>query len=59
MRPPRVGDLPQNVWAVLPGGMVLEAQLDNRERATYHGYPLAEHDPFAEVVREAWEGTDG
>jgi hypothetical protein len=35
-------------------GTPLEAQLDNVEQGTYHGYPLPESDPFAEVVRLAW-----
>lgn len=54
----RVAGLPQNIWAVMPDGVVLEAQLDNREQATYHGYPLAEHDPFGRCVRDAWGGDD-
>jgi len=29
--------LPQNIWAVSDDGTPLEAQLDNQERATYHG----------------------
>jgi len=32
--------LPQNIWAVSPNGIPLEAQLDNVELATYHGYPM-------------------
>jgi hypothetical protein len=31
--------LPQNIWAVSSDGIALEAQLDNVEAATYHGYP--------------------
>ena len=49
------GEWPQNVWAMTDGGFPMEAQLENREAVTYHGYPLAENDPFAEVVREMWE----
>ena len=51
--------MPQNVWAVLPNGMVLEAQLENREQATYHGYPLPQHDPLTRAVLDAWEEADG
>ncbi len=58
---------PQNVWAVTDNDIVLEAQLENVEQATYHGYPLPEDDPFRDVVLEKWrafrptrwEGLDG
>jgi len=46
------GDFPQNVWAVAPDGTPLEAQLENRVRGSYHGYPLTEHDGdiYSEVL---------
>ena len=49
------GDLPQNVWAVSEEGIVLEAQLENRGRASYHGYPMPESDPFRAEVIERWQ----
>jgi hypothetical protein len=53
-------DLPQNIWAVSPGGIALEAQLDNEQTATYHGYPMGAGDPLAAEVLARWqEGTAG
>ncbi len=54
----RVNDLPQNIWTVTDGGRPIEAQLENRDLATYHGYPLPENDPFASVVLAAWGPID-
>ncbi|OJV41143.1 MAG: hypothetical protein BGO25_15425 [Acidobacteriales bacterium 59-55] len=51
----RRGDFPQNIWTVSPGGIALEAQLDNADRGTYHGYPMGDGDPFAKKVQERWE----
>jgi hypothetical protein len=48
------GEFPQNVWAVAPGGIPLEAMLDNFESGTYHGYPMPEADPLRTVVIERW-----
>lgn len=48
------GSYPQNVWAVLENGMALEAQLENQEKGTYHGYPMTEADPFREQVIKRW-----
>lgn len=48
---------PQNIWAVAPSGHAMEAQLENAVTGDYHGYPLPESDPFAEVVRKRWSGT--
>lgn len=45
---------PQNVWAVTSDGVPLEAQLDNREQGTYHGYPMAENDPLRRKVLARW-----
>jgi len=43
---------PQNVWAVTEDGEALEAQLEGH--GVYHGYPIAEADPFREKVLERW-----
>jgi hypothetical protein len=45
---------PQNVWAVAANGVPLEAQLENQERGSYHGYPMAENDPLRELVLDRW-----
>jgi hypothetical protein len=45
---------PQNVWAVTQGGIPLEAQLENRNTGTYHGYPMREDDAFREKVLDKW-----
>ena len=50
----RRGDFPQNVWAVMQDGTVLEAQQGSPGSGTYHGYPLAANDPFRAVVLRAW-----
>ena len=52
----KVHGLPQNIWSADDEGRLLEAQLENWETATYHGYPLARHDPFYAVVLDAWGG---
>ena len=45
------GRYPQNIWSVADDGTPLEAQLENREKGTYHGYPLLdEYDPFREEI---------
>jgi hypothetical protein len=46
--------LPQNIWAVSDDGTPLEAQLDNQERATYHGYPMQEADPLSREILRRW-----
>lgn len=43
---------PQNVWAVSDTGQPLEGQLE--APSVYHGYPLAENDPFREEVLTRW-----
>lgn len=48
---------PQNVWAVTESGIALEAQLDNEEKGTYHGYPMTNADPLCEEVIERWKST--
>ena len=45
---------PQNVWAVTDEGRPLEAQLENADTGSYHGYPMPETDPFGPVVVEYW-----
>lgn len=50
-----VGDWPQNIWAVAHDGRVFEAQLENKEMGTYHGYPIPYDDTFREVVLKEWE----
>lgn len=51
----RRGVFPQNIWAVTSDRTVFEAQLDNQEIGTYHGYPMPEADPLREVILQAWE----
>ncbi len=46
---------PQNIWALDENGWPMEAQLENQETGTYHGYPLPESDPFAQKVAEEWK----
>lgn len=47
---------PQNIWVVTEDQWPLEAQLENAERGTYHGYPMPETDPFREAVLAKWKG---
>jgi hypothetical protein len=49
------GDFPQNIWSVTKNGLPLEAELENREVGTYHGYPMPENDPFREAVLDTWK----
>lgn len=51
-----VNGWPQNIWAVREG-RVLEAQLEQSETGNYHGYPLQQEDPFAELVLNRVEQT--
>jgi len=46
---------PQNISAVRDG-CVLEAQLEQSETGTYHGYPLQPEDPFSELVLQRLAG---
>lgn len=48
-------DFPQNIWAVTADGSPVEAQLENAFSGVYHGYPMPENDPFAEMVLLRWE----
>jgi hypothetical protein len=54
----RVDGLPQNIWAVTDAGEPIEAQLENRETAAYHGYPLSESDPLSPLVLQAWRARN-
>jgi len=45
---------PQQVWAVSENGVALEAQLDNQEQGTYHGYPLLPFSPLWHKVIKRW-----
>lgn len=46
---------PKNVWAVSDSGSVFEAQLENSESGSYHGYPLPEDDDFRNDVIREWK----
>lgn len=46
---------PQNIWAVTDGGRPLEAQLENQNNGTYHGYPMTESDPLRDEVLARWK----
>ena len=48
------GRFPQNVWALTETGGAFEAELDNQELGTYHGYPMGANDPFAQTVIQKW-----
>jgi hypothetical protein len=45
---------PQNVWAVTDGGIPLEAELENAEIGSYHGYPMPLEDAFRQEVLKRW-----
>jgi hypothetical protein len=45
---------PQNVWAIAPNGIAVEAMLENSRTGQYHGYPMLEGDPLADEVRKRW-----
>ena len=48
------GGFPQNIWSVTDDGIPLEAQLENREKGTYHGYPMPLSDDFRDQVLIRW-----
>lgn len=50
------GDFPQNIW-VVRDGVAFEAILENQEKGEYHGYPMAQNDPFRDDVLLAWSET--
>lgn len=45
---------PQNIWAVTKANVVLEAQLDNEQMGTYHGYPVPQDDPLRAEILKRW-----
>lgn len=45
---------PKNIWAVTDDGFPLEAQLENQEKGTYHGYPMPEDDDFRNEILDRW-----
>jgi hypothetical protein len=47
---------PQNVWAVTEDDEPLEAQLDNEEIGSYHGYPMSPDEPLYKEILKRWEG---
>ena len=54
-----VGDWPKNVWSVTDDGCAMEAQLENPEVGSYHGYPIPETDPLLLEVKRRWERRNG
>lgn len=52
------GNWPQNIWSVTENGRPLEAQLENSETGTYHGYPMPESDPMADKIVKEWKKTN-
>lgn len=53
------GEWPKNVWSVTEDGFAMEAQLENRDVGTYHGYPMPETDPLSFEVIRRWELAHG
>ena len=51
------GGFPQNIWAVTEDGIPLEAQLENREKGTCHGYPMPMSDRFRDRVLRHWRSS--
>ena len=51
----RRGDFPQRIWGVAENGRVVEAQLENEVKGSYHGYPMQDDDPLVEEVRRRWQ----
>lgn len=54
-----VGEWPKNIWSMTPQGHPLEAQLENPELGSYHGYPMPDSDPFASLVAQRWAQAHG
>jgi len=53
------GEWPKNVWSVTDDGFAMEAQLENPDLGTYHGYPMPETDPLSHEVIRRWERLNG
>lgn len=49
------GGFPQNVWSLSEEGIPVEAELDDQVQGTYHGYPMTERDPMADLITKEWE----
>lgn len=52
-----VGKWPKNIWTLTADGKPIEAQLENSETGTYHGYPMPSSDPLAAEVVRRWEAV--
>lgn len=53
--PSMLNGFPRRIWAVGEDGFVFEARLDDPERGTYHGYPLASGQRCAiEHLQKVW-----
>jgi hypothetical protein len=52
------GVWPKTVWVVMEDDLVLEAELENRQQGTYHGYPLPRVDPMRDKVLKAKKERD-
>lgn len=52
------GGWPQQIWAVDDNNHPLEAQLDNQETGTYHGYPVPESDPRHKEILNEWKARE-
>jgi hypothetical protein len=46
---------PKQIWSMTSDGTPLESQLENAVLGTYHGYPLPDGDPLADVIKKAWK----
>jgi len=46
---------PKNIWSMSPQGDALEAQLENIEKGSYHGYPIPGGDAFSDEVKQRWK----
>jgi len=53
------GAWPKNVWSVTDDRIAMEAQLENAELGTYHGYPMPDTDPLSWEVIRRWERLNG
>jgi len=57
----RVGagdEFPQNIWAVNDDVLAFEAQLENSEQGSYHGYPMPDANPLKNEVLAWWDAED-
>lgn len=53
------GQWPQNIWSLTEDGHPLEAQLENPETGTYHGYPMPQSDPLGAEIVQRWNINNG